>query len=45
MSVGVGGGVYVQFWDRTGIPVHPAGLEVSIVLVWVPFDWQVPHEE
>jgi hypothetical protein len=40
------GAVYVQAWERTGVPpVQPDGDEVSTVRVWVLFDWQAPQAE
>ena len=40
------GAVYVQDWERTGVPpVQPEGEEVATVRVWVPFDWQAPQVE
>ncbi len=38
-----GGGVYVQDWLRTGVPVQPLGVELTTVRVWVLFDWHAPQ--
>ncbi len=35
----------MQVCDRTGVPVQPAGDDVSMVLVCVPSGWHVPQEE
>ena len=36
----------MQACDRIGVPpVHPAGDEVSRLLVWVLLDWQAPQAE
>ena len=39
------GGVYVQDWERTGVPVQPDGDDAVTVRVCVPLEEHVPHAE